>query len=422
MRHHLPAALLAGAFCSPFTAAHSQQAAIRFSCDGDNRNAQLFINGKYIGDCPMDQAVPAGQVKIRALKKAGADQERIFELDTFVGANAAKRVEIELGKPQLTTAGLEAQRRREEERDRTILEEQRRLAALPAKLKAQAEAGDVRAIERYATRLQLGQQVPGDQRAALYWYTRAAEQGSAAGMAGIASIHYGARQFDAARPWVDKAVALGNGRALTMLALMTYYGLGGINAHTGAALELLQRAVATGDKRAAYYLAEAHVLYVAQETTFRAVVSQDLAKGFDLYSIAAEAEDELYLIPNAVARLGELYDEGVAGRTEKNSTIALALWQKSAELGSRDGRMRLGSAYMFGTHGLSKDEREGLRLLTLAAESNHPAAMHQIAKFYHHGGDGVPANRPQAEVWYRRALDQGYADSAMPLVQLLHGN
>jgi formylglycine-generating enzyme required for sulfatase activity len=136
----------------------AQTSMLRVGCEGDDSGAEVSVNGKFRGECPLDIQVSEGVLQLRLVKKMGALHERVFEQDIRMGDGTVKRVEARLGAAQLTAEGLrvEAQRRenaklREETRLRNLaLEEERRQQAVArglAELRAQGvEPGNGKAF------------------------------------------------------------------------------------------------------------------------------------------------------------------------------------------------------------------------------------------------------------------------------------
>lgn len=93
MRIALSSALILAALGT----AHAQTAALRLACDGDSVRAEVTVNGKFVGECPVDVQVQPGTVKIEAIKRVDAQRERFFSDEFRVAGGTAKRVQIELG-------------------------------------------------------------------------------------------------------------------------------------------------------------------------------------------------------------------------------------------------------------------------------------------------------------------------------------
>ena len=113
---------------------------VRIKCDDQNADAEIYINGKFMGNCPLDVPAADGMVNLRARKLVNnGDYEQLFEKELRVVDGVAQRVEVNLSEPQLTS---EAKRRRD-------------VAEASAKLQA-AEAGDIDAMERVAEYFESG--------------------------------------------------------------------------------------------------------------------------------------------------------------------------------------------------------------------------------------------------------------------------
>ncbi|WP_435626884.1 SUMF1/EgtB/PvdO family nonheme iron enzyme [Candidatus Ferrigenium straubiae] len=93
-------------------------AALRIVCDGDAEGAEVYVNGKLKGECPLDMKVPEGKLKLRVQKRGDAEHEpRLFEREIYMGDGVVKKVEVQLGPLELNAAG----KRREEEKMRLAL-------------------------------------------------------------------------------------------------------------------------------------------------------------------------------------------------------------------------------------------------------------------------------------------------------------
>ncbi len=84
---------------------HAAGSLLRIVCDGDDANAEITINGIFKGECPLDVQVPAGNVKVSALKRAGPGREQRFVQEIRIGDGVIKRLEIQLGAAQFTAEG-----------------------------------------------------------------------------------------------------------------------------------------------------------------------------------------------------------------------------------------------------------------------------------------------------------------------------
>lgn len=82
--------------------------ALRIQCEADATDAHITINGKYMGQCPMDVHVPAGNIELSAIKKEGEFYERRFDTKFFL-ASGGRRVPVELGPSVLNAQGRQKQ-------------------------------------------------------------------------------------------------------------------------------------------------------------------------------------------------------------------------------------------------------------------------------------------------------------------------
>ena len=77
---------------------------LRIKCDGPDMGAEVSINGKFRGECPLDISVKPGTVQVRAVKAIDAARERVFEQTLRMGEDSAKSLEVVLTE-RLTAAG-----------------------------------------------------------------------------------------------------------------------------------------------------------------------------------------------------------------------------------------------------------------------------------------------------------------------------
>lgn len=130
---------------------------LRIQCEDQDFGAEVFVNEKFVGECPVDSQVPAGNVVVRARKRmADPNFEKIFEKRLRLGDGSAQRIELVMSAPQLTAEALE------------------RLAATEAAaILLQAEAGDVSAMAKIAERYESGDGVARNAKAASLWRAKA---------------------------------------------------------------------------------------------------------------------------------------------------------------------------------------------------------------------------------------------------------
>lgn len=132
------AATLALVCATPLAFAQGKSSMLRVACNGPSLGAEIRINGTFKGECPLDVEVQAGTLEVSALKRLDANREQRFTQTFGIGEGVVKRLDVQLGPPELNEAGrrAEAERRRlelerfrvETERRQAAEAEQRRLA------------------------------------------------------------------------------------------------------------------------------------------------------------------------------------------------------------------------------------------------------------------------------------------------------
>ena len=81
------------------------------------------------------------------------------------------------------------------------------------------------------------------------------------------------------------------------------------------------------------------------------------------------------------------------------------------ERGLADAQWSLGTLYLRGVPGLTRDPALGDALLRRAAERGNPGAAFQLGIAQLSGNDGIPANRREALVWIQRAAFRGQKEA-----------
>lgn len=69
-------------------------------CKGSDIGAEVSVNGKFKGECPLDIKVPMGPLKLKVQKN-----DRIFEQEIRVGNDITKRIEVTLSAPKPDAEG-----------------------------------------------------------------------------------------------------------------------------------------------------------------------------------------------------------------------------------------------------------------------------------------------------------------------------
>lgn len=125
--------------------------------------------------------------------------------------------------------------------------------------------------------------------------------------------------------------------------------------------------------------------------------SRDPAQAARWYEkLAAARPDD----PRPPFRLGELY-EGL-----RQNAKAFTHFRRAAELGLAEAQYNLGFFYAVGGHGVTKDEAEAVRWWRKAAEQGHADSRNLLAQSYL-DGDGVDKDEAEAVRQWRIAAGQG---------------
>lgn len=91
---------------------------LRIACDDEAAGAMVTVNGRQMGECPLDMQVQPGQVTIQSSKPRDAETQWVFEQSLFLGDGVVKRIELTFSKTVLTAEGMRQQQAREQERQR----------------------------------------------------------------------------------------------------------------------------------------------------------------------------------------------------------------------------------------------------------------------------------------------------------------
>ena len=104
---------------------------LRIICEGDASGAEVLIDGKFKGECPLDLQVPEGKLRLRVQKTVDAQHDpRVFEQEIRMGDGVMKKVEVHLGAAELNAEG----KRRQQEQARPALNSiEAGMVAIPGK-------------------------------------------------------------------------------------------------------------------------------------------------------------------------------------------------------------------------------------------------------------------------------------------------
>jgi formylglycine-generating enzyme required for sulfatase activity len=133
--------------------AQAAESLVRIACDDDARGAEVSINGKFKGECPLDLSVSEGRHKLSVFKAMGPEHIRAFNLDLRIGDGVVKRIDVRLGEMELTEEGrrLEMERQRmaaEREAERRRQEAERQAARQRIEAERLAEQQRIEAKQR----------------------------------------------------------------------------------------------------------------------------------------------------------------------------------------------------------------------------------------------------------------------------------
>ncbi|MDP1855010.1 MAG: TonB-dependent receptor plug domain-containing protein, partial [Candidatus Nitrotoga sp.] len=92
--------------------AHAAVSNLSVTCNDEDMGAEVFINGKFKGKCPLDLTVPAGKLKLKVQKEVDALNDRVFEQEIRVGKGVNKHVKVPLVAAQLNAKGKQLQSKR----------------------------------------------------------------------------------------------------------------------------------------------------------------------------------------------------------------------------------------------------------------------------------------------------------------------
>ena len=132
-------------FLAP-SSGNAADALLRIFCEDADTGAEVYVNGKFSGECPVNQSVPEGSSIIRVVKNVDSTHERVFEQTVRLAGGNVKRLDVQLSAPRLTAAGQKAEDARlAVEREARAVRESAAAAEFN-KLLAAAKGGDVNAM------------------------------------------------------------------------------------------------------------------------------------------------------------------------------------------------------------------------------------------------------------------------------------
>ena len=282
-------------------------------------------------------------------------------------------------------------------------------------LRGEATAGDAESQLKLASEFFFGTAArPRNPVLAVYWFRKAAEQGSAEAAYNLGVCYekgWGVEHVS--HVWAyrnyDAAAAKGLPEAKLRKALLLAAGvpdealekgkLPGVPADRPESLRLLRELVKAG-----YLPAECELGRMILRDSLLRRESGAEARASLIRAADAGDIDSLLL-------LAECYDDGVGGSGD--AAKAAECYGRAAKLGSGEAKVLLAAAYESGL-GVKPDPRRAFDLVREAADSGNRRAMTRLGDYYLNG-DFVEQSAPKALALYRRAFDAGYLSAAVKL-------
>ncbi len=236
--------------------------------------------------------------------------------------------------------------------------------------------------------------------------------------------------------YFTRAMELGYTDAILQLGYM-YYDGEIVEKDDKKAFDYYEKAYSEGSIQGAYCLG---IMYA-----YGKGVEQDLVKALELYEYAAENDHAL-----AARQAGLFYKEGKG--VEANAEKANEFFRRAADLGDDKARILLngenilsadiselmeiydkgdrsvaffiGSAYLQGQKGASKDISKAIQFLTISADENSISmnshrAMIMLADIYYEGKD-IPVDYERAFMYAKRSFDLQPTDFAIYLMTMMY--
>lgn len=267
-------------------------------------------------------------------------------------------------------------------------------------LTAAAEDGDAAAMAALATVHYMGIGVPADFTLALKWAGEAAAKGTAEGLrlSGLMSMqgHGTPRNAVAAVASFRQALESGDEWSRYLLARLLEGGAPGIVPSPEEAVRHYELAAAQGHPYSEWRLGELLIAGVG--------VPRDLRRGIDSLRSAADAG----VIPAQRALANQTYKgEG----TVQNYQDALARYTDAALLGDADAQNMAGYMFQRGLGTAQPDMKQAVSLFQRAAAQGHAAGLFNLAQLFR-DGIGVEANLAVAHALFNLAGARGLEAAA----------
>jgi len=243
-----------------------------------------------------------------------------------------------------------------------------------------------------------------DEKEAVKWYTKAAEQGDAYGQSNLGACYFNgtgvAKDEKVAVKWYTKAADKGDGWSQNKLGNCYANGIG-VEKDYKKALDWFRKGAEQEDGSATGNVGRCYETGTG--------VAKDEKEAVKWYTKAADKGDGW-----SQDKLGNCYANGIG--VEKDYKKALEWYRKGAEQGDGSATVHVGWCYANGK-GVVKDEKEAVKWYTKAAEMGDAWSQNSLGACYYNG-TGVTKDYKEAVKWYTKAAESKYEAAMYQLGQI----
>ncbi len=198
--------------------------------------------------------------------------------------------------------------------------------------------------------------------------------------------------------WLKKAAEKGNSDAFHDLAVVSF------KTKPKEGYELLKMAASLHNREALYLLGSSLLESASADPLVKTLdLKPDERTAMRLIKTAAAMR-----APRAVYFMGRCYYEGLHGMPQ-DQALAYRHFSQALSLRSPDSGAAMGLMLLRG-EGVEKDEKRGLRMITLAANSGYPYAICLMA-YAHYNGFGTAADGMKASEFLQEAAALGMPEA-----------
>lgn len=260
-----------------------------------------------------------------------------------------------------------------------------------------AEHGNIEAQTKIGLLYLLGKGVPQDCQKAFDLFHSAADRGSADAMDYLAGIYFSgcgpiARAYENGLEWAKRAADAGSAGGLASIG-QAYENGWGVQQDLVEAVKWYRKAAEQGHPKGQRYLGD---MYMLGRGVFK-----NAAEAMRWYRKAAEHEDPL--AQYSLAHDGYFSGEGLP----KDVKEAFNWGLRSAKNGHPIAQSFVGTLYANGI-GVPKDLEEAAKWFRRAAEQGDAMGQSTLGAFYFDGTGNLPKDRVESYVWISLAAEQGY--------------